>query len=195
MEKIILPDTEMTIKRPLIVVDYAHTPDALEKGLGALKAHAKGKLICLFGCGGDRDKGKRPLMAKIAQQHADQVVVTSDNPRTESAEQIIEEIIGGFNNSDSGFIKNGFIKTGFKQTDSQTISSQDTDFQNKVVIEVDREKAIHATLQTMSPDDVLLIAGKGHEDYQEINGERFPFSDKGSVLAFYSSDKEQESSK
>ena len=157
MEKIILPDTEMTIKRPLIVVDYAHTPDALEKGLCALKAHAKGKLICLFGCGGDRDKGKRPLMAKIAQQHADQVVVTSDNPRTESAEQIIEEIIGGF---------------GFK---------------NKVVIEIDREKAIHATLQTMSPDDVLLIAGKGHEDYQDINGEQCPFSDKGCVLAFYSS--------
>ena len=136
-------------------MDYAHTPDALDKALCALKAHTKGKLICLFGCGGDRDKGKRPLMAKIAQQQADRIVVTSDNPRTESAEQIIEEIISGFDNLDN------------------------------VVTEIDREKAIHLTLQSMTADDVVLIAGKGHEDYQEINGQRLPFSDKDGVLSFY----------
>ena len=158
MEKIIihpeLIDNAMA-ELPLIVVDYAHTPDALDKGLCALKAHTRGKLICLFGCGGDRDKGKRPMMAKAAQQQADRIIVTSDNPRTESAEQIIEEIISGFNNLDN------------------------------VVIEIDREKAIHTTLQSMTADDVVLIAGKGHEDYQEINGQRFPFSDKDSVLSFY----------
>ncbi len=160
MEKIILAKHEVQkdaarADLPLIVVDYAHTPDALDKALCALKAHTKGKLICLFGCGGDRDKGKRPLMAKIAQQQADRIVVTSDNPRTESAEQIIEEIISGFDNLDN------------------------------VVTEIDREKAIHLTLQSMTADDVVLIAGKGHEDYQEINGQRLPFSDKDGVLSFY----------
>ncbi len=155
MEKIIFSDNESGVKRPLIVVDYAHTPDALEKGLCALKAHTKGKLFCIFGCGGDRDKGKRPLMAKIAQQQADQIIVTSDNPRTESAEQIIKEISHGFESLDN------------------------------VVSEIDREKAIHSTLQLVDSDDVVLIAGKGHEDYQEINGQRTPFSDKSCVLAFY----------
>lgn len=160
MEKIILPKHEVqnddTITDiPLIVVDYAHTPDALDKALCALKAHTRGKLICLFGCGGDRDKGKRPLMAKIAQQQADRIVVTADNPRTESAEQIIEEIISGFDSLDN------------------------------VVTEIDREKAIHLTLQSMTADDAVLIAGKGHEGYQDIHGQRFPFSDKGSVLSFY----------
>ncbi|MCW8930029.1 MAG: UDP-N-acetylmuramoyl-L-alanyl-D-glutamate--2,6-diaminopimelate ligase [Gammaproteobacteria bacterium] len=157
MEKIIFQENGMTSKKPLIVIDYAHTPDALEKGLSALQAHTKGKLICLFGCGGDRDKGKRPLMAKVAQQYADKIIVTSDNPRTESAERIIDEIARGFNHLDN------------------------------VITEINRKKAIYLILQLMEPDDVLLIAGKGHEDYQEVNGQRFPFSDKGSVLSFYES--------
>ncbi|MCU7798612.1 MAG: UDP-N-acetylmuramoyl-L-alanyl-D-glutamate--2,6-diaminopimelate ligase [gamma proteobacterium symbiont of Lucinoma myriamae] len=141
--------------QPLIVIDYAHTPDALEQVLKALKIHTKGKLYCVFGCGGDRDKGKRPLMAKVAQQQADQVIVTSDNPRTESEEQIIDEIISGFEHMDN------------------------------ILIKTDRNNAIHTALQALSADDVLLIAGKGHEDYQEINGRRLPFSDKDSVLSFY----------
>ncbi len=170
MEKIVFKKNAVTSERPLIVVDYAHTPDALEKGLSALKAHTKGKLICLFGCGGDRDKGKRPLMAKIAQQQADQIVVTSDNPRTESATQIIEDIICGFSRLDSDHSRADFKKP---------------DFTKKLVIAIDREKAIHETLKSMNSDDVVLIAGKGHEDYQEINGQRIPFSDKDSVISFY----------
>ncbi len=157
MEKVTFPSPVNHSSKsalPLIVVDYAHTSDALDKALRAVRAHARGQLICLFGCGGDRDKGKRPLMAKVAEQLADQVVITSDNPRTESAKQIIEDIM-----------------TGFKQPDD-------------VMIEIDREKAIHSTLNLMNANDVLLIAGKGHENYQEINGQRFPFSDKGCVHSF-----------
>lgn len=160
MEKIrIQPfaDKNKMSEQPLIVIDYAHTPDALEQVLKALKIHTKGNLYCVFGCGGDRDKGKRPLMAKVAQQLADQVIVTSDNPRTESEEQIINDIISGFEHRDN------------------------------VLIETDRNNAIHTALQALSTDDVLLIAGKGHEDYQEINGQRLPFSDKASVLSFYES--------
>ncbi len=158
MEKITLPSSEDGVLQddlPLIVVDYAHTPDAIEKVLCALRTHTRGQLICLFGCGGDRDKGKRPLMAEIAEQLADQIVVTSDNPRTESPDQIIADIMGGFKNS------------------------------NNVVTEVEREKAIYSTLSSINADDVVLIAGKGHEDYQEINGQRLPFSDKGCVHRFY----------
>ncbi|MCN4143572.1 MAG: UDP-N-acetylmuramoyl-L-alanyl-D-glutamate--2,6-diaminopimelate ligase [Thiohalomonas sp.] len=158
MEKIrIQPfaDKNKMSEQRLIVIDYAHTPDALEQVLKALKIHTKGNLYCVFGCGGDRDKGKRPLMAKVAQQLADQVIVTSDNPRTESEEQIINDIISGFEHRDN------------------------------VLIETDRNNAIHKALQALSTDDVLLIAGKGHEDYQEINGQRLPFSDKESVLSFY----------
>lgn len=143
---------------PLIVVDYAHTPDALEKGLIALRAHAHGNLVCVFGCGGDRDKGKRSLMAEVAEKYADQIMVTSDNPRTESPEQIIADIMDGFNNRE------------------------------KVFTEIDRKKAINKILQTVNKEDVVLIAGKGHEDYQEINGERLPFSDSDCVLSFYSSE-------
>ncbi|MCU7938683.1 MAG: UDP-N-acetylmuramoyl-L-alanyl-D-glutamate--2,6-diaminopimelate ligase [gamma proteobacterium symbiont of Bathyaustriella thionipta] len=160
MEKIRLEPSAAKNKvgvQPLIVIDYAHTPDALEQVLKALKIHTKGKLYCVFGCGGDRDKGKRPLMAEVAQQVADQIIVTSDNPRTESEEQIISDIISGFEHQDN------------------------------VLIEADRNNAIHTAIRNLSADDVLLIAGKGHEDYQEINGQRLPFSDKESVLSFYDS--------
>ncbi len=162
MEKVLIPNNDKSTEKPLIVVDYAHTPDALEKGLCALKNHTKGKLVCIFGCGGDRDKGKRPLMAAIAQQYSDRVVVTNDNPRTESAEQIIEDIQQGFDESEPNSLLPGSI-----------------------VIELDRKKAIYRTLKSVTSEDVILIAGKGHEDYQEIKGERFPFSDKACVLSFY----------
>jgi UDP-N-acetylmuramoyl-L-alanyl-D-glutamate--2,6-diaminopimelate ligase len=136
-----------------IYVDYAHTPDALEKVLTNLKSlrdqiSPQAKIWCLFGCGGDRDKGKRPQMAQIAEKLADQIIVTSDNPRTEDPESILNEI-------ESGIVikKNSFIK------------------------EVNRRKAIEFALSQARPGDVVLIAGKGHEDYQIIGDKKYDFDD------------------
>lgn len=133
--------------KPLVVVDYAHTPDALEKALAALKPHVKGKLWCVFGCGGGRDKGKRVLMAQAAEQLADQIVVTSDNPREENYLEIIDDILKGF--------------TTHQQV--QAIA--------------DRKKAISQSITQAMPEDIVLVAGKGHEDYQEVMGKRTHFSD------------------
>jgi len=133
--------------RPLVVVDYAHTPDALEKVLLALRPHAKGRLLCLFGCGGDRDRGKRPLMAEVVERLADGVLVTDDNPRTEDPARIFDD-----------------IRTGFVAAD-------------KVRFVAGRGPAIAELIAGASADDVIVLAGKGHEDYQEINGERHDFSD------------------
>jgi UDP-N-acetylmuramoyl-L-alanyl-D-glutamate--2,6-diaminopimelate ligase len=132
---------------PLVVVDYAHTPDALEKVLEALRPHVRGKLHCLFGCGGDRDTGKRPLMAAVAERLSDHVLVTDDNPRSEQPSAIFEDIRAGF------------------------VSPEQVQFQHG------RAKAITSRIAELSVDDVLLLAGKGHEDYQEIDGVRHPFSD------------------
>ena len=133
--------------KPLVVVDYAHTPDALEKVLGTLREimDDKNRLICVFGCGGERDRGKRPLMGEVASRLADSVIVTSDNPRGEDARAIIDEIIAGMG-------------------------------ANYHLID-DRAAAIDAAVREAQPDDVVLIAGKGHEDYQEIKGEKLPFAD------------------
>ncbi|MDN7141780.1 UDP-N-acetylmuramoyl-L-alanyl-D-glutamate--2,6-diaminopimelate ligase [Pseudomonas sp. JQ170] len=133
--------------KPLVVVDYAHTPDALEQVLQALRPHAKGQLLCLFGCGGDRDRGKRPLMAEVAERLADQVLVTDDNPRTEDPQQIFADIRPGFANADA------------------------------VAFVAGRGAAIAQLIANAGVDDVIVLAGKGHEDYQEINGERHDFSD------------------
>ena len=133
--------------RPLVVVDYAHTPDALEKVLMALRPHAKGQLLCLFGCGGDRDRGKRPLMAATVERLADGVLVTDDNPRSEDPTQIFAD-----------------IRAGFTAVDNVTFVAG-------------RGVAIAQLIAGASADDVIVLAGKGHEDYQEINGERQPFSD------------------
>ncbi|GAB3475591.1 UDP-N-acetylmuramoyl-L-alanyl-D-glutamate--2,6-diaminopimelate ligase [Azotobacter salinestris] len=133
--------------RPLVVVDYAHTPDALEKVLEALRPHVRGRLLCLFGCGGDRDRGKRPLMAAVTERLADAVLVTDDNPRTESPEQIFADIHSG-------------------------ISAPE-----KVAYMHGRGQAIARLIAGAEVGDVLLLAGKGHEDYQEINGVRQSFSD------------------
>ena len=133
--------------RPLIVVDYAHTPDALEKVLEALRPHTRGRLLCLFGCGGDRDRGKRALMAAAAERLADLVVVTDDNPRNEDPAQIRDEIASGFTAPD------------------------------QVLFIAGRGQAIARCIASSEADDVVLLAGKGHEDYQEIMGERLPFSD------------------
>lgn len=130
---------------PLVIVDYAHTPDSLENVLLALKEEAKQALICVFGCGGNRDQGKRPLMGKVASELADSVVVTTDNPRHERTEDIIQAILKGI--------------TG------------------ECIVEADRAKAIELAIANAQVDDVVLIAGKGHEDYQEIAGEKHHFSD------------------
>ncbi|MGC5703691.1 UDP-N-acetylmuramoyl-L-alanyl-D-glutamate--2,6-diaminopimelate ligase [Pseudomonas sp. NFXW11] len=133
--------------QPLVVVDYAHTPDALEKVLLALRPHAKGRLLCLFGCGGDRDRGKRPLMAEVVERLADGVLVTDDNPRSEDPAQIFDD-----------------IRTGFKAPE-------------QVEFIAGRGPAIAHLVAGASADDVVVLAGKGHEDYQEIHGQRHDFSD------------------
>ena len=135
---------------PLVVVDYAHTPDALEKALIALQpvcAGRGGRLWCVFGCGGNRDATKRPLMAASAQKYADHIVVTSDNPRDEEAVDIIAEISAGLSQGSA-------VRT-----------------------EPDRAAAIAWTIAAAAPADVVLVAGKGHESYQEIRGIKHPFSD------------------
>jgi UDP-N-acetylmuramoyl-L-alanyl-D-glutamate--2,6-diaminopimelate ligase len=135
---------------PMAVVDYAHTPDAVAKALQALKnvaAQRQGQLWCVMGCGGDRDASKRPLMTRAAEQVADQVVLTSDNPRSEDPVHILEQMSLGMRNP----------------LDARVI--------------VDRALAIEKILSEAGPFDVVLIAGKGHEDYQDIAGVRHPFSD------------------
>ena len=130
---------------PLVVVDFAHTPDALEKVLQALKTQASSKLICVFGCGGNRDAGKRPLMGEVASKLADAVVVTSDNPRDEAPDSIIEDIL--------------------------------TSLHGNFAVEPDRAKAISIGILSAKPSDIVLIAGKGHEEYQEVKGKKHYFSD------------------
>ncbi|AQZ34887.1 UDP-N-acetylmuramoyl-L-alanyl-D-glutamate--2,6-diaminopimelate ligase [Pseudomonas sp. LPH1] len=133
--------------KPLVVVDYAHTPDALEKVLEAMRPHVEGRLVCLFGCGGDRDRGKRPLMATVAERLADAVWVTDDNPRTEEPAQIVADIRAGFKVPEQVQFIHG------------------------------RGDAIARLIAQAEAADVLVLAGKGHEDYQEIMGVRQPFSD------------------
>jgi UDP-N-acetylmuramoyl-L-alanyl-D-glutamate--2,6-diaminopimelate ligase len=131
-----------------VLVDYAHTDDALKNVLSTLKPLCRGKLRVVFGCGGDRDRTKRPRMAKVVEQLADSVIVTSDNPRTEKPMDIINEIITGFSRGSS-----------FK-------------------VEPDRRKAVALAIESAAKNDIILIAGKGHEDYQIIGKQKFPFSDK-----------------
>jgi UDP-N-acetylmuramyl tripeptide synthase len=131
----------------LVVVDYAHSPDALENALLALREVAQargGRLVCVFGCGGDRDHGKRPMMGEVATQGADHVVLTSDNPRNEAPLTIIED-----------------IRVGARS----------------VQLMPDRQQAIAATIAAAAAADVILVAGKGHEAYQEVAGAFHPFSD------------------
>jgi UDP-N-acetylmuramoyl-L-alanyl-D-glutamate--2,6-diaminopimelate ligase len=140
--------------RPLVVVDYAHSPDALDKVLAAVAdvAHARGgNLVCVFGCGGERDHGKRPLMGEAASLHADFVVVTSDNPRGEDPDRIIAEILPGVRVAHA--------------------------------VESDRRAAIRLAVRRCASGDVIVVAGKGHEAYQEIAGERLPFSDAAEARA------------
>ncbi len=133
-----------------VIIDYAHTDDALKNVLETLKPLCKGNLRVVFGCGGDRDKTKRPRMARVAEQLADFVIVTSDNPRTEDPNAIINDIIVGFENRNS----------------------------SNISVEPDRKKAIEQAIEAAEPVDIVLIAGKGHETYQIIGTQKFDFSDK-----------------
>ncbi|MBT8116303.1 MAG: UDP-N-acetylmuramoyl-L-alanyl-D-glutamate--2,6-diaminopimelate ligase [Gammaproteobacteria bacterium] len=138
---------------PLVVVDYAHTSGALEAVLDSLRAHCSGKLWCVFGAGGDRDRGKRAQMGAVAERHADHVVLTDDNPRTEDPQQIIEDICSGVRQP------------------------------NKLHIEHDRGKAIARAMHEAGADDIVLVAGKGHETVQLVGNRALPFSDRERVMA------------
>ncbi len=141
------PMQRVAMEGPAVFVDYAHTPTALDLALRALRAHCRGSLWCVFGCGGDRDAGKRPLMGAAAEQRSDHVVVTNDNPRSENPQLIIDDIVAGL-----------------ARPDAATVIA-------------DRAAAIAWTIAQAGAADVVLIAGKGHENYQEADGERIPFSD------------------
>jgi UDP-N-acetylmuramoyl-L-alanyl-D-glutamate--2,6-diaminopimelate ligase len=134
--------------KPTVVVDYAHTPDALEKALQAARLHCSGKLWCVFGCGGDRDKGKRPIMGGIAEQYADVVVVTDDNPRTEEPNAIVADILVGMLDAGRAHVVSG------------------------------RAEAVTNAIMQAQENDVVLVAGKGHEDYQIVGVRRLDYSDR-----------------
>ena len=134
--------------KPTVIVDYAHPPDGLEKALAAAREHFPGRLHCVVGCGGDRDTGKRPLMAAAAERGADRVLFTSDNPRGEHPDAIIEQMRAGLD--DPGAVQ----------------------------VETDRRRAVALAVSQAGADDVVLVAGKGHEDYQEVAGERHPMDDR-----------------
>jgi UDP-N-acetylmuramoyl-L-alanyl-D-glutamate--2,6-diaminopimelate ligase len=136
-------------KRPLVVVDYAHTPDALEKSLTAARSHCRGRLWCVFGCGGDRDPGKRPLMGKIAGELADLVIATSDNPRSEDPLAILAAVEAGLKESGN---------CGYR-------------------LVPDRREAIRQAIAEAEPGWAVLVAGKGHETYQILGDKKLPFSD------------------
>jgi len=150
-----------------VFVDYAHTPDALEHVLSSLKSikdNEIGRIICVFGCGGDRDRGKRPRMGEIAGRFCDLTIITSDNPRTEDPMEIISRIV-----------------EGIKQTSSKKYDPKEpaNGIQEKgYVIEPDRRKAIKLSITSAGSGDIILIAGKGHETYQLIKGEIFSFDDR-----------------
>ncbi|MGH8556820.1 MAG: UDP-N-acetylmuramoyl-L-alanyl-D-glutamate--2,6-diaminopimelate ligase [Methylococcales bacterium] len=131
---------------PTVIVDYAHTPHALQSILEGLRLHCQGAVWLIFGCGGDRDRGKRPLMGRIAEMNADHVVLTDDNPRHEDGSVIIKEILKGCSNPE-------------------------------IPVDRDRRRAIRSVIQKASPGDIIVIAGKGHEHTQEIDGVKYPFSD------------------
>jgi UDP-N-acetylmuramoyl-L-alanyl-D-glutamate--2,6-diaminopimelate ligase len=142
--------------RPLVIIDYAHTPDALQQILSSTRQHQFGELWLVFGCGGDRDKAKRPVMGAIAESFTDHVILTNDNPRHEAPQQIIDDIRAGLPDN------------------------------NAAMIELDRARAIRHALAHATAKDVVVIAGKGHETYQQIGDDKLPFSDLEVVTAFFS---------
>jgi UDP-N-acetylmuramoyl-L-alanyl-D-glutamate--2,6-diaminopimelate ligase len=141
------------LNKPTVVVDYAHTPDALSKALSAAREHCTGALWCVFGCGGDRDAGKRPVMGGIADDLADHIIVTDDNPRSEDPQAITAAILGGIKSHAARVIH-------------------------------DRGEAIATALKEAREIDLVLIAGKGHEDYQIYGETRRSFSDRSEALRY-----------
>jgi UDP-N-acetylmuramoyl-L-alanyl-D-glutamate--2,6-diaminopimelate ligase len=139
--------------QPVVVIDYAHTPDALAQSLAAVRDHLSGRLTCVFGCGGNRDRGKRAQMGQVAESLADRLVVTSDNPRFESVNSIINDVLRGIGD------------------------------QGRVAVEPDRATAIRTAIDQAGPGDIVLVAGKGHETWQEVAGQKIPFSDEATVQA------------
>jgi UDP-N-acetylmuramoyl-L-alanyl-D-glutamate--2,6-diaminopimelate ligase len=149
MERVVVGDGS---SNPAVLVDYAHTPDGLANALAACRPFTAGRLICVFGCGGDRDRSKRPLMGAIAAELADQLVVTSDNPRTEDPEQILADVVAG-------------IPAGAP-----------------MVVEADRATAIARAIAGATAGDLVLIAGKGHEDYQILGTTKIHFDDRDEAV-------------
>ena len=139
--------------QPTVIVDYAHSPDALQQALAAVREHSAtgGRVWCVFGCGGDRDRGKRPLMGAIAEQYADFVVVTDDNPRHEDPIGIVAEILAGMNRPYAAYVHR------------------------------DRAEALGFAIRHAAATDIILVAGKGHENYQLIGAEKIPYSDREQV--------------
>ncbi|TDO99043.1 UDP-N-acetylmuramoyl-L-alanyl-D-glutamate--2,6-diaminopimelate ligase [Marinomonas balearica] len=152
MEKVLL---ESTAKTPVVLVDYAHTPDALSVALKALSVHSNAPVTCVFGCGGDRDKGKRSQMMQAAFENADKIILTTDNPRTESPDDIIQDALKGISEIE----------------------------RQKVIVDKDRRNAIEHAILSASSNEIVLIAGKGHETYQDVNGVKYHFDDKEEALS------------
>ena len=147
-------------KELTIMIDYAHSPESLESILRVVKSYTRGKVISVFGCGGDRDTRKRPIMGEISGRIADFTIITSDNPRTEKPEEIVSQ-----------------IEKGIKKTKG-----------NYTVI-VDRIEAIKEAIKMAKKNDIIILAGKGHETYQEINGEKFPFDERTIIKEIINSEK------
>ncbi|QOL25907.1 UDP-N-acetylmuramoyl-L-alanyl-D-glutamate--2,6-diaminopimelate ligase [Thalassotalea sp. LPB0316] len=143
------------VGKPSAVVDYAHTPDALEKALVACRAHCQGKLHVVFGCGGDRDKGKRPEMGRVAEQNADCLIITNDNPRTEAPEMIVADILQGLQQPE------------------------------KARVVLDRKQAVNTVISHASEGDMVLLAGKGHEDYIIIGEQKIDYNERQLVSSYY----------
>jgi UDP-N-acetylmuramoyl-L-alanyl-D-glutamate--2,6-diaminopimelate ligase len=161
-----------------VFVDYAHTGDALERALATLNGVRSGRLIVVFGCGGDRDRGKRAVMGKVAALASHLAILTSDNPRTEDPLQIIEEV------------ERGIQETGRKKYQSADLPGVWTDSGYLVI--PDRREAIHLAIRTARAGDIVLIAGKGHENYQIVGRKKFHFDDREEAAAALASVKEAE---
>jgi UDP-N-acetylmuramoyl-L-alanyl-D-glutamate--2,6-diaminopimelate ligase len=147
-------------RAPVVLVDYAHTPDAVEKVLRTVRTLTQGRLYAVFGCGGDRDRTKRPRMAEAVARHADRAVLTSDNPRTEDPRAILAEVEQGLG--------------GMRRVDPARLA----DAEQGYAALLDRREAIELAIQSARPGDTVVIAGKGHEDYQIVGKEKLPFDDR-----------------
>ena len=152
LEKVKVPGRSEMVENKLnipIMIDYAHSPESLENILRAVKSYTRGRVISVFGCGGDRDSRKRPIMGEISGKIADYTIITSDNPRTEKPENIVKDI------------EDGIAKT-----------------KGKYEVIVDRKQAIEKAIKMANKNDIIVLAGKGHEPYQEINGVKHSFNER-----------------